>query len=68
MFSLPLLAQIRQLHFIANLFVAGILAGIEIGIHDGVGTPPEVLSEKAQIQLRQAMSFTLRTLVPVFFG
>ena len=54
------------LHF-ANLFVAGILAGIEIGIHYGVGAPPEVLSQKAQIQLRQSMSLKLRILVPVFF-
>jgi hypothetical protein len=51
----------------ANLFVAGILAGIEIGIHYGVGAPPKVLSEKSQIQLRQSMSLKLRVLVPVFF-
>jgi hypothetical protein len=51
----------------ANLFFAGILAGIEVGIHYGVGAPPKVLSEKSQIQLRQAMSLKLRVLVPVFF-
>ncbi len=30
-----------------NLFFAGILAGIEIGIHYGVGAPPKVLRERA---------------------
>ena len=59
--------NIYTLFDFANLFFAGILAGIEVGIHYGVGAPPKVLSEKSQLQLRQAMSFKLRVLVPVFF-
>jgi hypothetical protein len=55
--------HIGTLFDFGNLF----LAGIEIGIHYGVGAPPKILSEKSQLQLRQAMSFKLRVLVPVFF-
>ena len=51
-------------HF-ANLFFAGILAGIEVGIHYGIGAPPEGLRERGQIQLRQSM--VLRVLIPVSF-
>ena len=50
-----------------NLFVAGILAGIEIVIHYGVRRPAEVLDEASQIQLRQALVLKLRILVPSFF-
>jgi len=50
-----------------NLFFAGILAGIEIVIHYGLRTPTEVLDERSQIQLRQALILRLRVLVPAFF-
>jgi hypothetical protein len=55
-----------SLHF-ANLFFSGMLAGIETGVHYGLGAPPKALSEQAQIQLRQALVLKLRVLVPVFF-
>jgi hypothetical protein len=50
-----------------NLFFAGILAGIEIAIHHGLRRPAEVLSDRSQIQLRQALILRLRVLVPAFF-
>jgi hypothetical protein len=50
-----------------NLFFAGILAGMETVIHYGIRQPTEILEEKAQIQLRQAMILRLRWLVPAFF-
>jgi hypothetical protein len=50
-----------------NLFFAGLLAGSEIVIHYGLRIPTEVLDEKAQIQLRQALILRLRVLVPAFF-
>ena len=52
---------------LANLFFTGILAGIEIAIHYGVRLPAEVLSDQAQLQLRQALVLRLRVLVPAFF-
>jgi hypothetical protein len=54
------------LHF-ANLFLAGMLAGIETSVHYSFGAPPKALSEESQIQLRQALVLKLRVLVPVFF-
>ena len=50
-----------------NLFFAGILAGIEFVIHYGLTAPAEVLDEKSQLQLRQALVLRLRVLVPAFF-
>jgi hypothetical protein len=50
-----------------NLFFAGVLAGIEIVIHYGLRAPTEVLDERSQIQLRQALVLRLRVLVPAFF-
>lgn len=50
-----------------NIFFAGILAGTEIVIHYGLRTPSEVLDERSQIQLRQAMILRLRVLVPALF-
>jgi hypothetical protein len=38
---------------LANLFFAGMLAGIETGVHYGLGAPPPALGEPSQIQLRQ---------------
>jgi len=53
-------------HF-ANLFFAGILAGIEVGIHYGIGAQPQGLGEQGQIQLRQSMVLNLRVLIPILF-
>jgi hypothetical protein len=50
-----------------NLFFAGILAGMEIVIHYAVRGATEMLDEKPQIQLRQALILRLRWLVPAFF-
>ena len=50
-----------------NLFFAGILAGVEFVIHYGLRAPAEVLDERSQIQLRQALVLRLRVLVPAFF-
>ena len=50
-----------------NVFFAGILAGMEFVIHYGFRTPAEVLDERAQLQLRQALVLRLRVLVPAFF-
>jgi hypothetical protein len=57
---------VTVLHF-TNLFFTGILAGIEFAIHYGVRAPAEVLSDRAQFQLRQALVLRLRVLVPAFF-
>jgi hypothetical protein len=51
----------------ANLFFAGLLAGIEFAIHYGWRAPAEALDEHSQLQLRQAMVRRLRLLVPAFF-
>jgi protein-S-isoprenylcysteine O-methyltransferase Ste14 len=48
-------------------FFAGLLAGMEIAIHYGVRAPSEVLDDKAQLQLRQALVTRLRVMVPAFF-
>jgi len=50
-----------------NLFFAGMLAGIETVVHYGMRKPTELLDEKPQIQLRQALILRLRWLVPAFF-
>jgi len=50
-----------------SLFFAGILAGVEIVIHYAVRGATEVLDEKSQIRLRQALILRLRWLVPAFF-
>jgi hypothetical protein len=51
----------------ANLFFAGILAGMEIVIHYGLRKPAESLDDRSQIELRQALVVRLRVLVPAFF-
>src|SRR5665213_2863821 len=51
----------------ASLVFSGILAGMEIVIHYGLRRPAEVLDEKSQLQLRQALVVRLRVLVPAFF-
>ena len=40
---------------------------MEIVIHYGLRAPTEVLSDRAQLQLRQALVLRLRVLVPAFF-
>ena len=50
-----------------TLFFAGMLAGIEFVIHYGLRGPSELLDERAQLQLRQALVLRLRVLVPAFF-
>ncbi len=52
---------------IVSLFLAGILAGEEFVIFNGVRTPLTVLDEKPQIQIRQALIRRLRVLVPAIF-
>ena len=51
----------------ATLLFAGMLTGFEFAIHYGVGAPPQVLSEEAQVRLRQAMVRRLRVLAPALF-
>jgi hypothetical protein len=51
----------------ANLFFAGILAGMEAAIHYGVHPATQVLGEQSQFQLRRALVLRLRVLVPAFF-
>jgi len=58
---------ITSLHYL-GLFFSGMLAGIEAGIHYGVGKPVTDLTEKTQIRLRQALVLRLRVLVPAFFA
>jgi hypothetical protein len=52
----------------ANLFFAGILAGMEVVIHYGLRKPAESLNDRSQIQLRQALVLRLRVLVPAVFA
>jgi hypothetical protein len=50
-----------------QLLFAGLLAGFEIAVHYGIGPPPHVLRQEAQILLRQAMVRRLRVLAPMLF-
>jgi hypothetical protein len=50
-----------------NVFFAGMLAGVEFVIHYGLRAPAEILDERSQLQLRQALVLRLRVLVPAFF-
>jgi hypothetical protein len=52
---------------ICEFFFVGLLAGVELGVHDGVGAPPSSLSENAQIVIRQAIIRRLRILAPAIF-
>ncbi len=52
---------------VVNVFFAGILAGMEFVIHYGLRAPAEILDDRAQLQLRQAMVLRLRVQVPSFF-
>jgi hypothetical protein len=50
-----------------TLLCAGLLAGFEVAVHYGFGSPPQSLNDVAQILLRQAMILRLRILAPVLF-
>src|SRR5580658_11352586 len=50
-----------------NLLFAGILAGMEVAIHYGIGGSAQNLNEQSQLQLRQALVLKLRILIPAFF-
>ena len=52
---------------ICEFFFVGLLAGVELGVHDGVGAPPSSLSENAQIVIRQAIIRRLRILALAIF-
>ncbi len=52
---------------VVSVFFAGMLAGMEFVIHHGVYGPAETLDDRAQLQLRQALVFRLRVLIPAFF-
>jgi hypothetical protein len=52
---------------VVSVFFAGLLAGMEFLIHYGLRAPAEVLDERTQLQLRQALVLQLRVLVPAFF-
>lgn len=56
----------RMVDFVA-LFFAGTLSGIEIATHYGFSECVDGLSERAQLQLRQALVRRLRVMVPSFF-
>jgi hypothetical protein len=53
-------------HLLQLLFV-GLLAGFEIGVHYGIGSPPQSLREDAQIVLRQSLVRRLRILAPALY-
>jgi len=50
-----------------NVFFAGLLAGTELLIHYGLRVPMQVLTDRSQLQLRQALVLRFRVLVPAFF-
>ncbi len=50
-----------------NLFCAGLLGGEEFVIRYGVRTPVASLDDQSHIQMRQALIYRLRILVPVIF-
>jgi hypothetical protein len=50
-----------------NVFFAGLLAGTEILIHYGLRVPMQVLTDRSQLQLRQALVLRFRVVVPAFF-
>jgi hypothetical protein len=56
----------HMLELLALLF-SGLLAGLELAVHYGLGALPKSLNEQAQISLRQALILRLRILAPAFF-
>lgn len=60
------MVQVHIADFLELLFV-GLLAGIELAVHYGIGAPPLALSQSAQILLRQALVRRLRILIPAAF-
>ena len=47
-----------------NVFFAGMLAGMEFVIHNGITIPAEVLDDLPQLKYRKAFVLRLRVLVP----
>jgi hypothetical protein len=60
------MTYVNMLQFLTLLF-SGLLAGFEVAVHYGLGSPPRSLTENAQILLRQAMVLRLRILAPALF-
>ena len=52
---------------IGNLLFAGLLAGAEVAIHYGTALPQQLLTDTAQLQVRQSMTRRLRVLMPLLF-
>ena len=52
---------------IGNLLFAGLLAGAEIAVHYGTIVPHHLLTDTAQLQVRQSMTRRLRVLMPLLF-
>ena len=57
----------RTALYLFNLLFGGILAGIELAVHYGFIVPSGLLTDRAQIRLRQSLILRLRVLVPAFF-
>jgi hypothetical protein len=51
-----------------NLFCSGVLAGSLFVIHYGVRTPLGLLDERSQIQMRLALIYRLRVMIPAIFA
>jgi hypothetical protein len=66
-FCVPQYAVRMYLIRFLTLLCAGLLAGFEVAVHYGFGSPPRSLNDAAQILLRQAMILRLRILAPVLF-
>ena len=60
--------NVRLIVEFANLFCAGILAGIELVVHYGLPSPRVIPDEPTRLRFRQALVRKLRVLVPIFFA
>jgi hypothetical protein len=61
------IANMSSILHLIQLVSAGLLAGIEVGIHYAVQPSIEVLDEVSQLRVRQALIRRLRLLVPICF-
>ena len=52
---------------VANVLLAGLLAGMEFAFHHGLRGPMLQLDDAAHLRLRRALVLRLRVLVPAFF-
>lgn len=59
--------NVRLIVEFANLFCAGILAGVEVVVHYGLPNPLVIPDEPTRLRFRQALMRKLRVLVPAFF-